>query len=128
MPMYELRRLPDHVVAPLLRALMCIPHTGESRLILQPVKERRPPFWTIEDDYNVVFRGQRVGRIDREPDDRCEVPNAPWRWFLNDPRGGTGAVDDFRTRMASGRAATRGEAMAAFRKAWDRESEAGRRA
>jgi len=37
----------DYVVAPLLRALMCIP---ASRLVLQPVKEARPPFWMTEGD------------------------------------------------------------------------------
>jgi len=49
MPRWDgLKPLPDHVVAPLLRALMCIPRRPESRLILQPVKERRAPFWTVE--------------------------------------------------------------------------------
>src|SRR5205807_3964818 len=102
MPKDSLRRLPDHVVAPLLRAMMCIPRTPEARLILRPVTERRPPFWTVEDDYNILFRGKVVGRIDREPDDRCEVPNAPWRWSLQGARDGTGLLSDFRTRMASG--------------------------
>jgi len=114
-----LRRLPDHVVAPLLRALMCIARTPEARLILRPVEERRPPHWTMEDDYQVMFRGEVVGRIDREPDDRCEVTGTPWRWFLHDARGGSGAVGDVRTRIATGRAATRAEAMASFRRAWD---------
>jgi hypothetical protein len=114
-----LRRLPDHVVAPLLRALMCIPRTGESRLLLQPVQERRPPFWTMVDDYDVAYRGRRVGRIDREPDGRCEVPAAPWRWFLNWDGDGGIEVADPRRKMAHGRAATRGEAMTAFRRAFD---------
>ena len=35
----------------------------ESRLILQPSKEERPPFCDLRDDYNVMFRGKRVGRI-----------------------------------------------------------------
>jgi hypothetical protein len=39
MPTWDgLRPLPDHVVAPLLRALMCIPRRQESRLILVPVR------------------------------------------------------------------------------------------
>ena len=37
----ELRRLPDHVTAQLLRALLCIPRAPDSRLILRPVTERR---------------------------------------------------------------------------------------
>ena len=40
MPKWDgLKPLPDHVVAPLLRALISIPRRPESRLILQPVKE-----------------------------------------------------------------------------------------
>jgi hypothetical protein len=49
MPKWDgLKPLPDHVVAPLLRTLMTIPRRPESRLILQPAKEERPPFWTTE--------------------------------------------------------------------------------
>jgi len=29
----------------------------ESRLLLQPIKEARPPFWTTEGDYSVKWRG-----------------------------------------------------------------------
>jgi hypothetical protein len=47
-----LKPLPDHVLAPLLRALACIPRKPESRLILQPIKKARPPFWTAEGDYS----------------------------------------------------------------------------
>jgi len=110
MPKDELRRLPEHVTAALLRALLCIPRAPQSRLVLQPVEERRAPFYTVENDFRVLYRGRSVGRIDREPDDRCDYPHAPWRWFLN---------HEERKRMASGRAATREEAMSAFRKAWD---------
>ena len=42
---------------------MCIPRRPESRLILQPVTEERPPFWTTEGDYSVMWRGTKVGRI-----------------------------------------------------------------
>jgi hypothetical protein len=38
MPKDDLHRLLDLVVAPLLRALMCIPRTPESRLLLAKVK------------------------------------------------------------------------------------------
>jgi hypothetical protein len=40
-----------------LRALICIPRRPESRLILKPIKEARPPFWTTEGDYSVMWRG-----------------------------------------------------------------------
>ena len=105
-----LRRLPDHVTVQLLRALMTLPHAPHSRLVLRPVEERRAPFYALENDYRVVFRGQSVGRIDLEPQPYPVHSHVPWRWFLN---------DEVRKRMASGRAATREEAMAAFRKAWD---------
>ena len=42
---------------------MCIPRRPESRLVLQPVKEARPPFWMTEGDYNVMYQGKPVGRI-----------------------------------------------------------------
>ena len=64
MPRWDgLKPLPDHAVAPLLRALMCIPRRPESRLILQPVNEARAPFWTTEGDYSVIWRSTKVGRI-----------------------------------------------------------------
>ena len=112
MPRWDgLKPLPDHVVAPLLRALMCIPRRPESRLILQPVTEERPPFWTTEGDYSVMWRGAKVGRISYDHKPYAGEEHARWRWFLNDTH---------RNRMANGRCATREEAMAAFRKAFDR--------
>jgi hypothetical protein len=42
-------------------ALMCIPRRPESRLVLQPVTEGAPTFWTIEDDYSVMWRDLKVG-------------------------------------------------------------------
>jgi hypothetical protein len=33
--------MPDHVVAPLLRALICIPRTPDNRLLLKPADEGR---------------------------------------------------------------------------------------
>ena len=61
--MDDLRLLPGHVVAPLVRALISIPRRPESRLILTPVTEARPPFYDLRDDYNVMFRDRRVGRV-----------------------------------------------------------------
>jgi hypothetical protein len=64
-----LKPLPDHVIAPLLHALISISRRPESRLILQPVAEARPPFWTTEGDYSVMWRGTKVGSVsyDRKP-------------------------------------------------------------
>jgi hypothetical protein len=39
---------------------MSIPQRPESRLILT---EARPPFWTIEGDYSVMWRSTKVGHI-----------------------------------------------------------------
>ncbi len=88
---------------------MTLPAPISKRLILQPA-EARPPFWGAAEDYRVVWRSERVGRIDRDPRPYPVHEHVPWRWFLNDGR---------RQRMASGRAATRDEAMVAFRNAWE---------
>ena len=106
MPKDGLRRLPDHVTAALLRALMTLPAPRRAQLILQRVAEDRGPFWNAETDYDVLWRGKRVGRIDCEPNPYPHEQHVPWRWFLDDAKG-----------MAHGRAATREEAMTAFRKA-----------
>src|SRR5262245_12804277 len=111
MPKWDgLRPLPDHVVAPLLRALASIPRRPESRLILVPVTEARPPFWDARDDFNVMFRDRKVGRIHLEHKLYPNEAHVPWRWFLNDTQ---------RNRMAGGNCASRDEAMAAFRNAFD---------
>jgi hypothetical protein len=111
MPKWDgLKPLPDHVLAPLLRALICIPRRPESRLILRRAAEPRPPFWDTANDFMVMWRGQKVGRIDLEPKPYPADAHRPWRWFLN---------DDGRKRMAYGRAATRADAMAAFRRAFE---------
>jgi len=94
----------------LLRALMSIPRRPESSLALVPVKEARPPYYDLRDDYNVMFRGRRVGRIRFDHKLYPNEAHVPWRWFLNDTE---------RNLLADGRAVTRAEAMAAFRKAFD---------
>ena len=73
-----------HVVAPLLRALMSIPRRPESRLILVPLRETRPPFYDLRDDYNVMLRGRKVGRIRFNHKTYPHEAHVPWRWFLND--------------------------------------------
>lgn len=111
MPKWDrLKPLPQHVVAPLLRALACIARRPESRLVLQPAREARPPFYNLVDDYNVMHRGRRVGRISFNHKPYADEMQLRWRWFLNDTQ---------RNRMADGRTATRAEAMAAFRHQFD---------
>src|SRR5687767_8027108 len=64
MPKWDgLKPLPQHVVAPLLRALACIPRTRDARLILRKRTDGRPPGWDRENDHDVEFRGRKVGRI-----------------------------------------------------------------
>ena len=90
---------------------MTILRRPEDRLILQLLKDRRGPFWTTEGDYSVMWRGAKVGRISYDHKPYAGEEHARWRWFLNDTH---------RNRMANGRCATREEAMAAFREAFDR--------
>ena len=70
-----------------------------------------PPFWDLRDDYNVMFRGRKVGRIRFNHKTYPSESHVPWRWFLNDIE---------RNRMADGLCASREEAMTAFRMAFDR--------
>jgi hypothetical protein len=61
MPKWDgLKPLPDHVIAPLLRALACIPRTADTRLLLVKRTDGRPPGWDRENDYDVVFRGRNA--------------------------------------------------------------------
>ena len=64
MPRWDaLRPLPDHVLAPLLRALACIPRTAETRLARRKVREGRRPGMDAANDFDVMFRDRKVGRI-----------------------------------------------------------------
>jgi len=114
MPKDGLRRLPDHVVAPLLRALMCIPRRPESRLHLRKVVP--PRMYRCEEDYRVHKQDDVVGSIWLDPrPESLEEKIAPWIWSIDTTRGGAN-VDGW---WAKGRARTREEAMNAFRNAWD---------
>jgi hypothetical protein len=74
MPKWDgFKPLPDHVVAPLLRALACIPRTADQRLLLVKRSDGRLPGWDRENDYDVVFRGRKVGRIWRDVDGRKDA-------------------------------------------------------
>ena len=116
-----LRRLPDHVVAALLRALMTIRHRPESRLYLRKCVPHR--IHMTEEDYRVFAtihddlpREEPVGNIWLDPaPETLEAKIAPWRWAIDTTRGGTNK-DGWWSR---GRSRTRDEAMAAFRNAWD---------
>ena len=85
MPKDGLKRLPDQVVAPLLRALMMIPRRPDSRLILRPADEPRPPVHRFEkdSDFNVLWRDRIVGRIwkcDYTGSTSGEIARYLWHW------------------------------------------------
>jgi hypothetical protein len=114
MPKWDgLRPLPDHVLAPLLRALACIPRTADARLLLRKVQEGRRPSMDPETDFDVVFRGRKVGRIwryDYAGARSDEGARYLWHWYI---RGVEGRAD------IDGHAATLDTAMADFRRGWD---------
>ena len=88
MPNDGLRKLPDHVVAPLLRALMCIPRTPEGRLSLRKVVP--PRLHCNAEDYRVHKQDDVVGSIWLDPNpETLEAKIAPWVWSIDTTRGGT---------------------------------------
>jgi hypothetical protein len=123
MPKWDgLKPLPQQIIAPLLRALACIPRTVHSRLLLRKVESGRPPGWD-DNDYDVLFRGQRVGRIwcfdytGRASGDRARYR---WHWYCRDIQC---------RKDTEGDAPTLETAMADFRRTWDSpESNAGQSA
>ena len=64
----DLKPLPEHVVAPLLRALACIPRSADTRLLLRKAGSRRPPGWDgdAENDFDVMFRERKQCAKDQE--------------------------------------------------------------
>ena len=85
-----LKPLPDHVLAPLLRALACIPRTADARLMLVRRTDGRPPGYNRENDYDVMFRGRKVGRIwkyDYTGKVGGEMAHWLWHWDWRDVDG-----------------------------------------
>ena len=114
MPKDGLRRLPNHVVAPLLRALACIPRTIDARLLLRDrTRDGRPPCHGREPDYDVVFRDRPIGRIWKCDYTRhSSGPRADylWHWYWRDIEGKKDTEGDAQSLEAC---------MADFRRAWD---------
>ena len=94
----EIKPLPDHGVAPLLRADDDPAQAGGPAGVA--AGQGGAPFWTTEGDYSVMWRGTKVGRISYDHKPYAGEEHARWRWFLNDTQ---------RNRMANGRCATREE-------------------
>jgi hypothetical protein len=110
MPKDGLVRLPDHITASLMRALMHVRHTPAARLLLKPPEHTRAPVWsTPKADYDVLHRGEKVGRIWRFTYTREPHQDFPWHWTL---------VSESR-KQDSGHSLTLHEAMEHFRHAWD---------
>ena len=114
MPKWDgLKPLPDHVIAPLLRALACIPRTVDARLVLRKVETGRPPGWDATTDYDVLFRDRRVGRIwqyDYTGKVSGDMARYLWHWYFRDVDG---------RKDTQRHAASLEAAMADFRIAWD---------
>jgi hypothetical protein len=58
-----IRLLPKRITETLVRAFAALPAVNTEVLILQPAAEPRAPLWEIKDDYNVLWMGEKVGRI-----------------------------------------------------------------
>ena len=78
-----LRPLSADIIAPLLRALAHVRHTPEARLTLVHLIDGRAPGWDRLLDYNVMYRGRRVGRIWRHTYARERHEGLPWHWSLD---------------------------------------------
>lgn len=109
-----LRRLPDHVVPPLLRALESLPAPG-GKLILRRAEYSRMPGHDQRNDYDVIWCGRTIGRVWRH-----HYQNHPWRdvglwhWHWDRVPGRPGG---------SGHGPTLESVLADFRRVWDaRES------
>ena len=108
MPDESPKLLPKHIVPPLLRALASIRRTPQPpKLVLQRAEFGRAPGWDGKNDYNVIYRGNRVGRIHKY--DRYDSPphaGFSWHWHMSnapdrkDAQGHThsleAAMSDFR--------------------------------
>ena len=108
--------LPHDIVQPLLRALMCI-QPRDSKLYLRRADHPRRPGLDQKNDYNVICRGNRVGRIWR-----YEYANhpwqglGPWHWSRCNERG---------RDVAEGHGLTLEAVTAGFRRAWDEAANGG---
>ena len=92
---------------------MCIPRTADTRLLLVKRTDGRPPGYGRENDYGVVFRGRKVGRIwkyDFTGKVSGEMARWLWHWDWRDVEG---------RKEAEVHCGSLEVAMAQFREAWD---------
>jgi hypothetical protein len=84
-------------------------------LILKRASASRPFGQSSDKDFDVLANGKVVGRIYEPRDSRFGPPELRWGWSIITIVPGTPGV-------TNGAAATREEAMAKFRAAWDRHA------
>jgi hypothetical protein len=80
-------------------------------LVLKRAKFSRPSGQWQDEDYDVLADGKVVGRI-LEEGSRFGPPELRWGWSITE-------IVPARSGVTNGTAATREEAMAKFRAAWD---------
>jgi hypothetical protein len=114
MPKDGLVKLPASVAASMLQAITSIQSALDTRLVLQRPDINRRPGQDRRYDYNVLWRGQTIGRVWRYDYTQQELPVWHWRW--NDVAG---------KPNRKGHAPTLEAAIADFRRAWDKSAKSG---
>ena len=85
-----------------------------TQLVLKRASASRPSGQWSDKDYDVLANGKVVGRIYEPRGSRFGPPELRWGWSIITIVPGTPGV-------TNGTAATREEAMAKFRAAWDQQ-------
>jgi hypothetical protein len=102
--------VPISVAASLLAALASLPARREARLVLKRLDYERAPTNDRQNDYDVLFNGQVVGRVWMHEYKRHPFEGQPWHWRFQRTKMGT---------HTHGHAPTLNDALAGFRQAWD---------
>jgi hypothetical protein len=108
--------VPMHVAASLLAALASLPPRREARLVLKRLDYERAPTNDRQNDYDVLFGGEVVGRVWRHEYRLHPWEGWLWHWRFRRAKGGP---------HTDGHAETLDEALGAFRKAWDSAAKSG---
>jgi hypothetical protein len=90
---------------------MALLQTMTSHLVLKRGKFSRPSGHWQDEDYDVIADGKVIGRI-QEEGSRFGPPELQWGWSL--------FIVPAKPGVTNGTAATREEAMATFRAAWEK--------
>jgi hypothetical protein len=98
---------------PSLSGALCVISSRMTSFILKRAKFSRPSGQWKDEDYDVLADGEVVGRI-LEEGSRFGPPELRWGWSIT-------AIVPATRGVTNGTAATREEAMAKFRAAWDQQ-------